>query len=135
MLTWSATTHETHKRQQQSDKDRWRQSAKDVRRQREQDVRKRQENAKRLKIDVRRRQECQEAERQKRQEEEKRLQAERQRQPRREADIDTDPIDKPSSNNLMRKVIISVFVFIGIAICYPSIKNCGGVGNNGSSSC
>ena len=76
----------------------------------------------------------QEAERQKRQEEEKRLQAERQRQPRREADIDTAPIDKPSSNNLMRKVIISVFVFIGIAICYPSIKSCSGVGNNGSSS-
>lgn len=76
----------------------------------------------------------QEAERQKRQEEEKRLQAERQRQPRREADIDTDPIDKPSSNNLMRKVLISVFVFIGIAICYTGIKNCGGGGNNGSSS-
>lgn len=76
----------------------------------------------------------QEAERQKRQEEEKRLQAERQRQPRREADIDTDPIDKPSSNNLMRKVLISVFVFIGIAICCTGIKNCGGGGNNGSSS-
>lgn len=76
----------------------------------------------------------QEAERQKRQEEEKRLQAERQRQPRREADIDTDPIDKPSSNSLIRKVLISVFVFIGIAICCTGIKNCGGVGNNGSSS-
>ena len=95
------------------------------------EARKRQEAENRRQEEARMRQE---AERQKRQEEEKRLQAERQRQPRREADIDTAPIDKPSSNNLMRKVIISVFVFIGIAICYPSIKSCGGVGNNGSSS-